>query len=282
MGRARPPRSAPSGPPSGSRACRSSRAAKAAFFGNKGNKIKSLIAEFHYPRYGPGQMWETMTDAHRRAGRRGAARTRRSRGSRSRDGACVEVARRRRASSSPAHVISSLPLRDDGRHRRARARPREVREAAQGLRYRDFLTVALVLDGEDLFPDNWIYIHEPDVQRRPHPELPLVEPVDGPGPDKACVGLEYFCFEGDDLWTMDDDDLVELATRELEQLGLGRAPSRSSAASSMRVPKAYPMYDADYAERVATIRDWLDGDRRTSSRSAATGCTATTTPTTRC
>ena len=76
-------------------------------------------------------------------------------------------------------------------------------------------------------------------------------------PSKACVGLEYFCFEGDSLWTMSDDDLVELAAEELERLGL--APrSKVARGFAIRVPKAYPMYDVDYAARVETIRGWLD------------------------
>ena len=91
-----------------------------------------------------------------------------------------------------------------------------MRENAQGLRYRDFLTVALVLDGEDVFPDNWIYIHEPGVRVGRIQNYRSWSPWMVPDPDTACVGLEYFCFEGDDLWTMSDDDLVALATDELE------------------------------------------------------------------
>ncbi len=79
-----------------------------------------------------------------------------------------------------------------------------------------------------------------------------------PDPAKACVGLEYFCFRGDELWEMDDDRLVELATAELEQLGLV-APEKVERGFVTRVPLAYPMYDADYAERVAAIREWLEG-----------------------
>jgi protoporphyrinogen oxidase len=78
-----------------------------------------------------------------------------------------------------------------------------------------------------------------------------------PDPGKACVGLEYFCFAGDDLWTMADEDLVDLAATELDRLGLA---SRSKVERDfvMRVPKAYPIYDADYAERVRVTRGWLE------------------------
>ena len=230
-------------------------AAKAAFFGNEGNKVKSLIQEFHYPRYGPGQMWETMTEEIRALG--GEVRLE-----------CpveklvIERGRVREVVADgetfrPGHVISSLPLRSTVALSKPPA-PAEIVEAAAGLRYRDFLTVALVLDGEDLFPDNWIYIHEPSVRVGRIQNYRSWSPWMVPDPTKACVGLEYFCFAGDDLWTMSDDDLVELATRELEQLGL--APrSKVERGYAVRVPKAYPMYDADYAERVASIRSWLEG-----------------------
>jgi protoporphyrinogen oxidase len=136
--------------------------------------------------------------------------------------------------------------------------PREVLAAARGLRYRDFLTVALVVDGTDLFPDNWIYIHDPEVRVGRIQNYRSWSPWMVPDPDKACVGLEYFCFAGDDLWTMDDEALVELASLELERLGL--APRvKVERGFAIRVPKAYPIYDADYAGRVQVIRGWLDG-----------------------
>jgi protoporphyrinogen oxidase len=230
-------------------------AAKAAFFGNKGNKVKSLISEFNYPRFGPGQMWDAMTEAIEEQGgdvRLDAPVTR------------LEVVAERIVEIEaggisyplPDAVISSLPLRNLV-EMVSPPPPAEVLEAARGLRYRDFLTVALVVDGEDLFPDNWIYIHEPNVRVGRIQNYRAWSPWMVPDPSMACDGVEYFCFAGDDLWTMDDDALVELATRELGQLGL--APrSKVERGFATRVPKAYPIYDTDYAERVATIRAWLD------------------------
>ena len=115
-----------------------------------------------------------------------------------------------------------------------------------------------MIDGEDVFPDNWIYIHEPGVKVGRIQNYRSWSPWMVPEEDKACLGLEYFCFEGDELWDMDDDALVELASDELEQLGWS---TRGTVERGyvVRVPKAYPMYDADYAERVTAIRDWLDG-----------------------
>ena len=251
-------------------------AAKAAFFGNREN-VKSLIGEFHYPRFGPGQMWEAMTaEIERRAAAR-CSSIRRVERIAIADGLVVEVATRGET-YRPAHVISSLPLRNlvgiaDP------APPEEVVQAARGLRYRDFLTVALVIDGEDVFPDNWIYIHEPGVQVGRIQNYRSWSPWMVPDDDKACLGLEYFCFEGDELWTMSDDDLVELATS-----GAGAAQLADAGEGRARIRRAR-------AEGLSDVRRRLRGARRgdprlarrgsrTCSRSAATGCTATTTPTT--
>ena len=159
--------------------------------------------------------------------------------------------------SNASAVISSLPLRATVGMAGAAASP-ELHAAAKGLRYRDFLTVALVIDGEDLFPDNWIYIHEPSVRVGRVQNYRSWSPWMVPDADKACVGLEYFCFQGDDLWTMSDEGLVELAKRELEELGLTQA-DKVDRGYVTRVPLAYPMYDSAYADRVSVIRGWLEG-----------------------
>jgi protoporphyrinogen oxidase len=231
-------------------------AARAAFFGNKGDKIKSLISEFNYPRYGPGQMWDAMTDAIRAQGGEVLLDSPVTRLELA-GGRLVEVEAGGESYTLPDAVISSLPLREVVRMAGSAADAR-VREAAEGLRYRDFLTVALVVDGEDLFPDNWIYIHEPGVRVGRIQNFRSWSPWMVPDPTKACVGMEYFCFAGDDLWSMSDDDLVALAADELERLRL--APkSKVERGYAIRVPKAYPIYDADYAARVEVIREWLGG-----------------------
>jgi protoporphyrinogen oxidase len=230
-------------------------AAKAAFLGNKGNKIKSLISEFNYPRYGPGQMWEQMTGEIRAAGgevRLNAPVTR----LRLDAGRIVEVVAGGET-LTPSHVISSLPLRTTVGITSPEA-PAEVRDAARGLRYREFLTVLLVIDGDDLFDDNWIYIHQPGVRVLRIQNFKSWSPWMVPeGSTSASIGMEYFCFEGDELWTMADDDLVAMASREIEQLNLARAANVRFGFVA-RVHKAYPIYDVEYAERVAAIREWLE------------------------
>lgn len=229
-------------------------AAKAAFFGDKDQKIKSLIKEFNYPRFGPGQMWEEMTDRIHERGGEVLMETPVERLVIEGNRVTAVVAG---GQEYPAgHIISSLPLRNVV-GMAGEAAPQKVVEAAQGLRYRDFLTVALVVDGEDLFPDNWIYIHEPGVTVGRIQNFRSWSPWMVPDETKASIGMEYFCFEGDELWDADDDELIALATREIEQLGLTTA-DKVEKGYVVRVPKAYPMYDADYAERVAVIREWVD------------------------
>ena len=217
--------------------------------------LHSLIRQFHYPRYGPGQMWEAMADATVRDGGRLMLET-------PVEQLQVEHGRVRAVQAAgdtidTGSVVSSMPLRTMIALTDPRP-PADVVEAAGGLRYRDFMTVALVLDGADPFPDNWIYVHDSHVRVGRIQNYRSWSPWMVPRPDRACVGLEYFCFEGDELWSMDDDSLVELAARELRELGLAPA-ARVERGWVVRVPKAYPVYDARYAERVATIRGWLDG-----------------------
>jgi protoporphyrinogen oxidase len=232
-------------------------AAKAAFFGNKGNKIKSLISEFNYPRFGPGQMWEEMAREIRAHGgeiRMNAPVTKLVTDS---AGKVVKVI----AGSetlTPSYVISSLPLRTTVGIAEPEA-PVEVRDAARGLRYREFLTVLLVIEGGDLFDDNWIYIHQPGVTVLRIQNFKSWSPWMVPNDQDASIGMEYFCFEGDELWNMDDDKLVEMASQEIEKLKLAKA-SNVKFGFVARVHKAYPIYDEKYAERVTTIRRWIESD----------------------
>jgi protoporphyrinogen oxidase len=230
-------------------------AAKAAFFGNKDNKVKSLIDKFHYPRYGPGQMWEAMVRAIEAQGGQCRLNARATKLI-IEDGRVTKVEINGSEIIEPREVISSLPLRNTVGIAEPAA-PADVQSAAKGLRYRDFLTIALVLDGEDLFPDNWIYIHDPSVEVGRIQNYRSWSPWMVPDASKACVGLEYFCFEGDKVWNGKDEDLIEMAKSELEQLELADA-SKVERGYVVRVPKAYPMYDAEYAERVAAIRAWLE------------------------
>jgi protoporphyrinogen oxidase len=232
-------------------------AAKAAFFGNKDN-IKSLISEFNYPRFGPGQMWEQMAEDIRATG--GEIRMNAPVTSLKTDGngKVTEVVAGGET-LTPSYVISSLPLRTTVGIADPEA-PVDVRDAARGLRYREFLTVLLVIDGDDLFPDNWIYIHQPGVRVLRIQNFKSWSPWMVPeGETASSIGMEYFCFEGDEFWNMEDDDLVKMASQEIEKLKLAKAADVKFGFVA-RVHKAYPIYDEKYAERVDTIRNWLNKD----------------------
>ncbi len=153
-------------------------------------------------------------------------------------------------------MISSLPLRTTVGITEPEA-PVEVRDAARGLRYREFLTVLLVIKGQDLFPDNWIYIHQPGVKVLRIQNFKSWSPWMVPNDEDASIGMEYFCFEGDELWNTPDDQLVRMASAEIEKLKLAKAANVKFGFVE-RVYKAYPIYDEQYAARVQTIRDWLD------------------------
>ena len=156
----------------------------------------------------------------------------------------------------PTDVVSSMPLSELIRKLDPPAPP-HVLAAADGLAYRDFLTVMLIVNQPDLFPDNWIYIHAPEVQVGRVQNFKNWSPDMVPDPLTSSLGLEYFCNEGDALWTMPDADLVSLGKREMEQIGLLSAHDVADG-TVIRQPKAYPVYNDSYADHLAKIKDYLN------------------------
>jgi protoporphyrinogen oxidase len=154
------------------------------------------------------------------------------------------------------HVISSAPMRELVRGIRPEVSVK-AKHAADSLKYRDFLTVMLILKDRKKFDDNWIYIHDPSVKVGRVQNFRSWSPEMVPDPDKACYGLEYFCFEHDGLWDARDEDLLELAKRELIQIGLAEENDVLDGCV-VRQKKAYPVYDDHYATHVATIREELE------------------------
>jgi protoporphyrinogen oxidase len=225
---------------------------------NKRANIKSLIHEFKYPRLGPGQMWEVCRDRIESMGNE--VRLRHWVTAVEHDCGRVRAVRAQTPEGErrfPAdHVISTAALRLLAESFDPPADAR-VQEAARGLRYRDFLVVALILDREALFPDNWIYIHAPEVKVGRIQNFNNWSKALVPEPGKTCLGLEYFCFAGDGLWTAPDAELIKLAVRELDAIGLARA-SDVVDGTVIRMPKAYPIYDAHYRGHLEVIRGFLD------------------------
>ncbi|MCX7886036.1 MAG: NAD(P)/FAD-dependent oxidoreductase [Verrucomicrobiae bacterium] len=221
---------------------------------DKSRGVKTLIDAFDYPRLGPGQMWEAVAARVPEVRLNAEVKTIFWSGNRVEavetcDGGCF----------GGAHFISSMPLRELIL-RLSPAVPPAVRAAAEGLKYRDFLTVALILSRAEVFPDNWIYIHAPEVRMGRIQNFKNWSPDMVPDSHTTCLGLEYFCFAGDALWTMEDGELIALGKRELEMLGLARAADVVDGCV-VRMPGAYPVYDASYGERLRVIRGFLDGLR---------------------
>ncbi len=226
--------------------------------GGNASVIKTLIDTFEYPRLGPGQMWEkTAVDLQALGGEiRMGTRARRILHRNGRiTGVELETASGALETVQAEQYILSMPLRETALAFDPPL-PAAAREAAEKLAYRDFLTVALVVEGENPFPDNWIYIHDPGVKLgRIQNFKNWSESLIG-RPGTTCLGLEYFCFEGDSLWSMPDAELIALGKRELAQLGLARAEQVTDGAV-VRIEKAYPVYDPGYQERIQTVRQAL-------------------------
>jgi protoporphyrinogen oxidase len=235
-----------------------------AFTGRNGGAGKTLsttlIDRFHYPPLGPGQMWERMAEAVIASGgevvsrlrvgtlchRRGRVDCVHGRGP---DGERVEIA--------GAHFISSMALRDlvvalDP------PPPDRVLRAAHALRYRDFLSVVLILDRAEVFPDNWIYIHAPEVKLGRIQNYKNWSPRMVPDPGTTALGLEYFLWDSDPEWNWPNARLIELGVRECAALGLIR-PGEVTDGTVVRAEMAYPVYDHEYQDHVRTIRDYLAG-----------------------
>jgi protoporphyrinogen oxidase len=216
--------------------------------------IKTLIDSFRYPRKGPGMMWEACAAKVRALG--GEVRMGERVTGCSFDGqrwtvTSVDASGARRETVS-AHVISSAPMRELAQGL-SPPLPEPVLQAARALKYRDFLTVVLISRQPDAFDDNWIYVHDPSVKVGRVQNFKSWSPEMVPDPKMACYGLEYFCFEGDGVWSSSDADLIELGKKEMAQIGLCR-PEDVVDGCVVRQAKAYPVYDEGYAERVEQIR----------------------------
>ena len=225
-----------------------------------GQVVTTLIDQFHYPRLGPGMLWERWSE--RLAGRGVEIRmeTVVNRFLHS-EGRVVAVEAQRPGGVADRleadHFISTMPVRELVRAMNPEA-PSAVREAAEQLQYRDFLTVVLIVDRPELFPDNWIYIHSPEVRVGRIQNFKNWSPEMVPDPTTTSLGLEYFVNEGDDLWSMPDSELLALGEEETARLGLVE-PGSVRDGTVVRVRKAYPVYDDGYREALATIRGWLAG-----------------------
>lgn len=230
-----------------------------AVFGVRGSKevIKTLIEQFEYPRFGPGMMWAKAAEAVQQHGNVVEMNT---------DVVCIhhengvvlDVVGRKNGEEVTypgTDFISSMPI-VELIQKLSPLPPPHILDAANGLSYRDFLTVVLIVQHEHLFSDNWIYVHSPEVQVGRIQNFKNWSPDMVPDPSLTSLGLEYFCTEGDPIWNLSDAELVELGKREMHQLGLAQAGDVVDG-TVVRQPKAYPVYNSTYSAYLQTIKTYL-------------------------
>ncbi len=213
---------------------------------------RTLVTEFEYPRLGPSMVWDRMRERVEALGGRILLRHRltgvRHDGGRVRavdlDGPGGPV------SLEVSHLVSTVPLRELTASF-SPALPADVSAAAAALWHRSFIEVALVLEGDDPFPDTWLYLHDRAVRAGRIQNFRAWSPELVPSAGHACVGLEYFCSAGDALWSLGDDALARIAEEDLARIGFGGR--RVTAAHVVRMRDAYPVYDDDFAARIAAV-----------------------------
>jgi protoporphyrinogen oxidase len=228
-----------------------------ALFSNNHNRAKTLIHEFHYPVLGPGIMWQRFQELVE--GQGGVTHLNsevvrfKLKGNRIQE---VSLIQGEKTIGIPGeNFFSSIPL-TELIFRLDPPVPNEVLEAAHHLTYRSFVLVGLIINRGDLFPDQWIYVHSPEVKVGRIQNFRNWSPKMVPDPKKTSLGMEYFCTEGDEIWRMPDTELLELAKRELVHLGMAEAAEVEDGVV-YRQPKAYPVYNNDYQQHLQVIQRFL-------------------------
>lgn len=226
----------------------------------KSKVIKTLIDKFDYPRLGPGMMWEVATQ-----------KVNSSVGQVKLDAkvnqieidhnlkkviSCKTIDSEKNIQTYYANnFISTLPIKNLIQSINPQP-PQEIIKSAESLKYRDFLTVVLILNKKESFPDNWIYIHDPKVKLGRVQNFKNWSAEMVPDPNHTALGLEYFCNEDDSLWSMKDDELIKLGLDEMVQIGLA-SHEWFLDGTVVRMPKAYPVYDDEYKYHVENVKNWL-------------------------
>lgn len=227
-----------------------------ALFGS--NNTKTLIKEFDYPILGPGMMWERFQEVIESKGGKVYLNTpvvylerngnKITTVTAQHDGQLMQFTADR--------IISTMPVTTLIKKMNPQP-PDQVIKAANGLNYRAFIIVSLIIDKENLFPDNWIYIHSPEVKVGRIQNFKNWSPAMVPDATKTCLGMEYFCNENDEIWSMTDAELIELATREIAKLTLANSNDVKDG-TVIRQPKAYPVYDREYRQHLQVIQEFIE------------------------
>ncbi|MCM8804974.1 MAG: NAD(P)/FAD-dependent oxidoreductase [Candidatus Omnitrophica bacterium] len=233
---------------------------KSSIFRQKKQKIKTLIEEFYYPELGPGMMWETFAkiieENHGKVEINSSVEKIFLEGKRIKAIEVKNLITNSYKVIECEHLISSMPLREFI-EKLVPSPNKQIIESAKSLNYRSFIVVGLIVNKKDIFPDNWIYIHSPEVlvgriQNFKNWSKKMVQDI-----NKTCLGLEYFCSEGDKFWLKPSAEVINIAKKELEILGFAKI-NEIEDGKVIKVEKAYPVYDENYKENVNKIREYLN------------------------
>ena len=223
----------------------------------KRGQVTTLIDEFQYPRRGPGQMWDSARDLVQKQGGTVKLNSKVKRFTK-KGNKIISILTESNGSLQEItgdYFLSSIPLKELIESIDPPA-PNDVLEAARRLRYRDFFTVGLVINKANIFPDNWIYIHSPEVRAGRIQNYKNWSPEMVPDSQTTSLGLEYFCFVTDEIWNRDEHELIELGKKEVVQLKFAKRDQISDG-FVLKSPKTYPIYDEGYQERIEIIKNYL-------------------------
>jgi protoporphyrinogen oxidase len=227
-----------------------------ALFG--GQQAKSLIEQFYYPKFGPGMMWHRFMDRIVAGG--GEVKLNCEVCSIRHDNKKITAVEYRKDKTtkkqSAKDYISSVPISKLVQLLTPKP-PAEILECANQLTHRAFIIVVLIIDRQTLFPDQWLYVHSPKVEVGRIQNFKNWSRFMVPDQNRTSIGMEYFCNENDRTWKMADDELVALATAEMEEMGFGPA-AQVVDSYVVRQPNAYPVYDSTYKKNLKKIRGYLD------------------------
>ena len=225
---------------------------------SKNTATQTLYHTFFYPKLGPGQMWEA---AFRKVKNKGGEILLNQKVikilTKNKKVCGLKILGKTKQIPIKNQLLCSMPISSVIKALDKKP-PNKVVKAASQLRYRDFITVGLIINNKDIFPDNWLYIHHPDLkigrlQNYKNWSKAMVKNSNS----RSTLGLEYFCNDRDKLWQMADKELIKLGINEMVKIGFIKS-SQVIDGTVVRVKKAYPIYDLDYKKNVKTVKDWLD------------------------
>ncbi len=225
---------------------------------NQKKVVKSMIDEFKYPKYGPGQLWEKVADKIKKKGGKilmaeKVVKIKHAGGKVS--SVIAKDSGGKLKEFRADYVFSTMPLKELVLSLEPKP-SKEIIDAANFLDFRDFITVALMIDQKDMPPDTWVYTHDEGMKPIRIQIFKNWSPFMVPDASKSCIGFEYVCKEGDDLWKMNDRELINQAKSDLNRLGFSSS-EKVIDAKVVRLKNVYPIYRIGYKERVDRIKNYL-------------------------